>query len=353
MIQIQPDTAKNIRHGEELDMGILNHFLQNQLANFGEIIDIKQFPGGYSNLTYQITTSYNEYVLRRAPFGANIKSAHDMGREYKVLSILKPLYKAVPKTVIFCEDEAIIGSTFYLMEKVNGVILRGKNAKNYQIEPENMKMISELLIDNLADLHKINIENTELVHLGKPDGYVERQITGWIGRYEKSKTDYIPQMDEIANWMNTNMPKPQKPTFIHNDYKYDNVIFDANLEKIIAVLDWEMATLGDPLMDLGATLAYWCEASDGNFLKTMNLTWLPGNINRQEVIARYATKTGIDVSDILFYYVFGLYKNAVIIQQIYARWKLGLTKDPRFEFLILGVNELSNMAAKSIEKNNI
>ncbi len=198
MIQIQTDAAIQIRNGEELNLNALNAYLSRHLANFGEIVDIKQFPGGFSNLTYQITTTQNEYVLRRAPFGANIKSAHDMSREFRVLSLLKPLYNMVPKIVIFCEDEKVIGASFYLMEKVNGIILRGKSAKKYDIEPEKMRYLSECLIDNLAILHQINIEKTELQNLGKPDGYVERQVEGWIGRYEKSKTDSIDQMEEIA-----------------------------------------------------------------------------------------------------------------------------------------------------------
>jgi aminoglycoside phosphotransferase (APT) family kinase protein len=353
MIQIQPDAAIRIRTGEELNLNALNSYLKIHLTNFGEIVDIKQFPGGFSNLTYQITTTQNEYVLRRAPFGANIKSAHDMSREYRVLSLLKPLYNTVPKALIFCEDEKIIGASFYLMEKVNGIILRGKNAKKYEIEAEKMRHVSECLIDNLANLHQIDIENSELQHLGKPDGYVERQVEGWIGRYEKSKTDNINQMEEVAFWLKKNKPKPQKSSLIHNDYKYDNVIFDSDLQNIVAVLDWEMATLGDPLMDLGATLAYWCENGDGEFLKSMNITWLQGNLTRKEVVLRYAAKTQTDVTDIVFYYVFGLYKNAVIIQQIYARWKAGLTKDPRFEQLNFGVKELAMMAAKAIEKNSL
>jgi aminoglycoside phosphotransferase (APT) family kinase protein len=353
MIQIQPDIATQIRQGEELNLDSLSIYLKNNIDNFGEIVEVTQFPGGFSNLTYLVKTTNCEYVLRRAPIGANIKSAHDMSREYKVLTLLKPLYGAVPKAILYCDNESIIGATFYLMEKVSGIILRGNGATNYQIEPEKMRQLSECLIDNLAALHQIDIENSELKNIGKPEGYVERQVIGWVSRYEKSKTDQIENMDQVAIWLNEHKPKDQKPTLIHNDYKYDNVVFDGEMQKIIAVLDWEMTTIGDPLMDLGAVLAYWCESNDGDFLKTMNITWLPGNLSRQQVVDRYALITGIDVSDIIFYYVFGLFKNAVIIQQIYARWKLGITKDPRFEKLIFGVYELSAMALGAIKSGKI
>lgn len=354
MSEINIDQATQIRQGEELNLEILNDYLKSQVADFENIITITQFPGGFSNLTYLIKTKSKEYVLRRPPFGVNIKSAHDMGREYKVLSLLKPNYPKVPKPVIFCEDESIMGCQFYMMERVHGVIFRGKDALKMKIPEATMRQLSKNLIDNLADLHLLDIERTGLINLGKPEGYVQRQVEGWIGRYEKSQTDDIPAMVETASWLRANMPRPQAPAFLHNDYKYDNVILNPeDLTEILGVLDWEMSTVGDPLMDLGASLAYWCEEGDGQFLKSFNITWLSGNLTRKEVIERYAKKTGRDVSDILFYYVFGLYKNVVIMQQIYARWKAGLTKDPRFGALIYGINELSRMAINSINRRDV
>lgn len=353
MDQLQTDSAVEIRQGEELDLVKLEPYLASKIDDFEKIVQIKQFPGGFSNLTYLIESETKEYVLRRAPFGANIKNAHDMGREFKVLSTIQNHYKAAPKVEFFCEDEAVIGSPFYLMEKVNGIILRAKNAKKYNLEVEKWQHLSEILIDNLAQLHQIDIYKTGLINLGKPEGYVDRQLEGWLSRYSKSKTDEIIEMDLVANWLINNKPRQQKYAFIHNDYKYDNVVFDENLAEIKAVLDWEMATVGDPLMDLGAVLAYWCQKEDGGFAKSMNITWFEGNLNRKEAVQRYAQKTGIDVTDILFYFVFGLYKNATIVQQIYARWKAGLTKDPRFEGLIVGVIELANMANAAILKKSI
>jgi aminoglycoside phosphotransferase (APT) family kinase protein len=354
MSEVNIDQASQIRQGEELNREMLNNYLKSQVADFENITEITQFSGGYSNLTYLIKTDAKEYVLRRPPFGVNIKSAHDMGREFKVLSLLKPHYPKVPQPVIFCEDESIMGCQFYLMERVQGVIFRGKDAMKLQIPVEQMRQLSENLIDNLADLHLLDIEKTGLINLGKPEGYVLRQVEGWIGRYEKSQTDDIAAMLETAEWLRANMPRPQAPAFLHNDYKYDNVLLNpADLTEILGVLDWEMSTVGDPLMDLGASLAYWCESDDGDFLKSFNITWLSGNLTRNEVIEKYAKKTGRDVSDILFYYVFGLYKNVVIMQQIYARWKAGLTKDPRFGALIYGIHELSKMGVRAIRRGKM
>lgn len=354
MQEINANQATQIRRGEELNQAVLNDYLKSQLSDFENITDIFQFSGGYSNLTYLVKTASKEYVLRRPPFGAKIKSAHDMGREYKVLSLLKPHYPKVPKPIIFCEDESIMGCPFYLMERVQGVIFRGKDAHKLQIPTEQMRQLSENLIDNLADLHLLDIEKTGLINLGKPEGYVQRQVEGWIGRYDSSLTDDIPAMAQTADWLRANMPHPQPPAFLHNDYKYDNVLLNPdNLTEILGVLDWEMSTIGDPLMDLGASLAYWCELSDGDFLKSFNITWLEGNLTRNEVVERYAKKTGRDVSAILFYYVFGLFKNTVIMQQIYFRWKAGTTKDPRFGGLIYGIHELSTMAVRAIEKGKI
>ncbi len=351
--QITPDLAVTVRLGEELDVKSLTSYLSDNLQGFGNIKEIRQFPGGFSNLTYLVVGENSEYILRKAPIGANIKGAHDMGREFAVLSKLKNSFDEVPKVALFCENINVIGSSFYLMEKINGIILRAKYAKIYDFEPSKWKCLSEILVDNLSKLHQIDINESGLVSLGKPEGYVERQVNGWIDRYAKSMTDSIIQMGKVGQWLTNNMPRGQKPTFIHNDFKYDNVVFNTELTDIKAILDWEMATVGDPLMDLGASLAYWCQIGEGEFLKSMNITSFLGNLTRSEVVERYTKNTGTDVSEILFYYVFGLYKNAVIVQQIYARWKAGFTKDPRFETLVFGVKELAEMAFEAINKNKI
>ncbi|MEO1053172.1 MAG: phosphotransferase family protein [Bacteroidota bacterium] len=354
MSQDALDSARSIREGEELDTEKLSAYLKEQSEGFQGDIQVSQFPSGYSNLTYLLQIGDKEYVLRRPPFGANIKSAHDMGREYKVLSMLKPVYEKVPQPVLYCEDEAVIGGPFYMMERVTGIILRNQPPKGITMDTDTMKGISEACVDNLAALHNIDIVSTGLAEMGKPEGYISRQVEGWIKRYYNAETDKIKHMDATAEWMRANMPEDGTPSFIHNDYKYDNLVLDSkNLSNIEAVLDWEMATVGDPLMDLGTSLGYWGEANDSPALKPFNLTWLPGNLTREEVVERYATKTGKQLENMLFYYVFGSFKIGVIVQQIYARYKKGFTKDPRFAQLIYVVNACADNAQKAVSMGRI
>ncbi|WP_332368184.1 phosphotransferase family protein [Spirosoma telluris] len=282
-----------------------------------------------------------------------------MGREFRVLSLLKGHYDKIPEPVVYCESTDILGAPFYIMKRVTGVILRASMAPTLNLAPEQMRQLSEVLVDNLVDIHSLPIEAAGLIQLGKPDGYVQRQVEGWNQRYRTAETDTIEAMNSVGYWLQQNYPIEQPPAFLHNDYKFDNVLFASNeatgepLPVIKGVLDWEMATVGDPLMDLGATLAYWSEADDSPAYKNFNLTWLPGNLTRREVVARYAEKSGRDLSQILFYYVFGLYKNAVIAQQIYARWKQGHSKDARFGHLLPMIIELATKAAGNIERGEV
>lgn len=348
------DQPKEIRKGEELDLSKLKAYLSDHLDGFSGALEVSQFPSGFSNLTYLVKSDGKEYVLRRPPFGANIKGGHDMGREFKVLSLLKPVYPSVPTPMLYCQDESVLGAEFYVMERVSGVILRGRPPKDLALAPSLMKSISEACIDNLASLHTMDLKTVGLGDFGKPTGYTERQVLGWIGRYYKAETDKVSAMDEVATWMKTNIPEQKYVSFIHNDYKYDNLILNPNkLDEIIAVLDWEMSTVGNPLMDLGTSLAYWAQADDSDALKPFSLTWLPGNLNRAEFAARYGEKTGFDLSDQVFYYVFGAFKIGVIIQQIYARYNKGLTQDPRFANLIYAVMACAENARKAIEKDKI
>jgi aminoglycoside phosphotransferase (APT) family kinase protein len=357
MTTLKIDNPTQVRQGEELDLAKLNAYLQANLPDFEPITEVAQFPGGYSNLTYFLKTKNKEYVLRRPPFGAkDIKGGHDMGREFRVLSSLLSVgYEKVPKPIICCEDETVMGCTFYIMERVQGIILRAKDAqKLLETPPNELRKLSEALCDNLVSLHAIDIEKSGLVNLGKPEGYIQRQVEGWHKRYQNSQTDDLKAMDELANWLKTNMPAEGKPTLLHNDYKYDNVVLNPNnWSEIIALLDWEMTTVGDPMMDLGTTLSYWAENDDDVFLKNFNLTWLAGNLTRQEFATRYAERSGRDVSNILYFYVFGLFKNSVVIQQIYGRYKKGLTNDERFAGLIHGVKSLSKKGIVSLEKGRI
>ena len=343
-----------ITEEEHLHIASLNTYFQQHAPDIGEIRNITRFTGGYSNLTYCLETENNEYVLRMPPVGANIKSAHDMGREFRVLSLLKPHYAKVPAPVVYCELTEVIGSQFYVMEKLTGTILRASNAPKMNIPAEIFRNISASLVDNLVTLHSLDIKTTGLEQLGKPEGYVQRQTEGWIKRYYTAETDKIPSIDAVAEWLPKNYPREQQPAFLHNDYKYDNVILNPDdLSEIIGVLDWEMSTIGDPLMDLGATLAYWFEAGEGDVFKYYNLTWLPGNFTRKEFINRYTEKSGRDLSDILFYYVFGLFKNAVIAQQIYHRWKQGHSKDARFGALLPMIQLLGERASKAIASQTV
>ncbi len=342
------------RAGEVPDNSKLKNYLSSSLPGFAGELTIEQFPGGYSNLTFLLKASGKEYVLRKPPIGANIKSAHDMGREFNVLTALKPVYKPIPAPILFCDDANIIGSPFYIMERVRGIILRNRAPKGMDLSPAIMKSISESAVANLAALHSIDLETTGLINMGKPEGYIKRQVDGWIKRYFTAETDTIENMDKTAEWMQENVPADGTPAFIHNDYKYDNLVLDPeNLNRIMAVLDWEMATVGDPLMDLGTSLGYWGEADDSDALKPFNLTWLPGNLTREEVVQLYAATKKTVVPDMLFYYVFGSFKIGVIVQQIYARYKKGFTKDERFAGLIHVVNACAANAQKAINYKRI
>lgn len=350
------DQAKAVRKGEELDLAQLEPFLQEQLGMAGAELSIEQFPGGFSNLTYLIRLGDQGYVLRRPPFGAKIKSAHDMGREYKILSALSQSYNKAPKPLLYTEDESVIGAPFYVMERVEGVILRPKMPTEMAPSPEIMEGVAASLIDTFSDLHAVDYRAVGLGDLGRPEGYVARQIGGWTKRYFKSKTDELPEIEQVAKWLADNQPGESGTALIHNDFKYDNVVLDSqDWTKIIAVLDWEMSTIGDPLMDFGTSLGYWVTDDDPDWLKALSLspTVLPGNPNRTEVVRMYAEKSGRDLSDVVFYFAYGLFKIAVIVQQIYYRFKQGYTQDPRFTHLNQVVKGLGVMAQSAIHRKDV
>ncbi|MEL7249403.1 MAG: phosphotransferase family protein [Bacteroidota bacterium] len=350
------DQAVEVRAGEELNLEQLTQYLLKHVPDFTHITAIRQFPGGFSNLTYLLHTNLGEWVLRRPPKGAKIKSAHDMGREYRVLEKLQPIYGRIPAPIHLCEDEEQLGYSFYTMERVKGIILRNKPPQGLDLSAGQMRVISEAAIDNLALLHQIDIDATSVRNIGKPEGYVERQVSGWIKRYRNAQTDDIQSMDEVAEWMQANQPADGPPGLIHNDYKYDNLVLDQEEPaRILAVLDWEMATVGDTRMDLGTTLAYWTEPAEAKLMQLAagNLTWLPGNLNREEVVERYQQTTGQELGSTLFYYVYGAFKIGVIVQQIYRRWKQGHSNDPRFGGLIQAVHYFGNLARFAIDKDRI
>ena len=348
------DQPSSLRPGEAFSTEKLTAYLKD-FFSFSEAIAVRQFPSGFSNLTYLIQAGPEEFILRRPPLGANIKSAHDMAREYRVLVALKNAgYKNAPEPVLLCEDETVIGATFYLMRRVAGVILRNRVPAGLTISPATFQNISRAAIDQLAALHQLDLEVSGLGQMGKAEGYVARQVEGWIKRYENSETDTIDTLNEVAAWMKNHVPPAVDAAFIHNDFKYDNLVLDSNdLTRIVAVLDWEMATVGDRWMDLGTTLAYWAEAGDADALKPFGLTWMAGNMTRAEVLNYYQEKAGRGIGNFTFYYAFGCYKVATICQQIYHRYKKGITQDPRFGALIHLIRACGENAKRAIDDNHL
>lgn len=351
-MKVTEDVPRQIRPGEELDIAKLTGYLETQ---FGPgAVTVAQFPGGHSNLTYLVAHGGTEYVLRRPPFGSKVKSAHDMGREHTVLSKLSAVYPRAPRPFAYEPTGEVLGAPFYLMERRRGVILRKELPDGLAGDRGKLRRVCELLIEALVDLHAVDYAGAGLGDFGKPVGYIERQVTGWAKRYADAQTDDIPALNEAAAWLAAHMPTDGAPSLIHNDYKFDNVIFDPSLDRISGVLDWEMATLGDPMMDLGTTLSYWAQASDPpTYDQPFGPTATPGMLTRAELASHYFERSGRPPADMMFYYVFGLIKTAVVLQQIYYRWKKGLTADPRFGALIMGVQMLSERGRAAIERGSI
>ena len=349
----QPGTP---RPGEEPDRAKLSAFLREHLPGSAGALEIAQFPRGFSNLTYLLRLDGRELVLRRPPFGTTVKSAHDMAREFRILSQLHRVYPQAPEPVVYCADETVLGAPFYLMHRVTGVILRAAPPAGLALTPELMRRLSESAVDNLVAIHAVDYADAGLGDLGRPEGYVARQVEGWTKRYQKARTDDLAEMEQVAGWLAAHQPREIGACLIHNDYKYDNLVLDPDdLARIIATLDWEMATIGDPLMDLGSTLGYWVDADDPPQWRqqAFGVTKLPGNLNREQWVERYAARTGRAVGNVVFYYAYGLFKIAVIVQQIYARYRAGATKDERFARLIEVVRAASRLAARAIELGRI
>jgi aminoglycoside phosphotransferase (APT) family kinase protein len=289
-------------------------------------------------------------VLRRPPFGSKVKSAHDMGREHRLLSALHPAGLPVPKPIAFVDDESIMGEKFYLMERLRGVILRHEPPQGMAIDETLAARLSDALVDALAALHDVDWRAVGLGELGKPEGFVERQVTGWSKRWQDAKTDDIPEMEAVAAWLAARLPPSPPPAIVHGDFKFDNLILDpADPARIVGILDWEMATIGDPLMDVGTSLCYWVEAADPAELKkyAFGPTTRPGFATRRRLAERYAERRGLSLERLSFYYAFGLFKTAVVAQQIYFRWKQGLTRDPRFEGMLDGARALAGQAERA------
>lgn len=345
------DQAQSIREGEELDVKAVDGWLKQQVVDLSGEPKIKQFPGGSSNLTYLISYDNRELILRRPPFGTKAKSAHDMGREYRVMSALKPVYPYVPNMVAYCDDPAVLDCEFYAMDRIKGIIPRKELPDDLNLNEEQVHELCLAVVDRLIDLHKIDYQAAGLESLGKGWGYVDRQIDGWSKRFVNAKTADVPDYEKVMAWLDSNRPEQVAVCVVHGDYRLDNVVLNPDKPTdVIGVLDWEMATLGDPLMDLGNTLSYWIEANDSPAMHMMRLqpTHLPGMLTRSEVFAYYCEKMGFNDVNFTYYRVYGLFRVAVILQQIYYRFFHGQTKDQRFAAYGQIVNMLEQLCLQEI-----
>ena len=351
------DQSTQIRPGEELDASLIDPYLKAHIPGLSGTPTVSQFPGGASNLTYLLEYPGQEFVLRRPPFGHKAKSAHDMGREYRILNQLKDGFPYCPKAYVHCTDESVIGAEFYVMERVNGIILRSDLPAELGLDATKTEALCKSFIDKFVELHQVDYSACGLADLGKPEGYVERQIRGWSDRYEKALTPDAPSWEAVRAWLNDKMPADHPTSsIVHTDYRFDNVILDPhNPMQIIGVLDWELTTLGDPLMDLGNTLAYWIEAGDPAPVQLMRRqpSNAPGMLTRRQFVDYYAERSGIQIDNFDFYYTYGLFRLAGIVQQIYYRFFHGQTQDKRFAQFIHMNTLLEQMSLNVIGKSSL
>lgn len=345
------DTAR-VRPGEELNLSSLTDWLRGRIAGAEQGIAAEQFPSGHSNLTYllRMNADGREYVLRRGPLGPVAPKAHDMAREFRVLQMVHPYFPEAPAVFHLCEDRGVLGAVFFLMERRQGLVLREEIPPQFAMQQNYPQLLSEAFIDCLVRLHAIDVANTGLIALGKPEGFLERQVSGWADRWNRSKIEDMPKMDEIIRWLVDRRPSSLAPTLVHNDYKLDNVMVRPSADGIEAVLDWEMATVGDPLADLGLTLCYWAWGGAPQLRSQAlpSITSRPGWYTRDQFVQRYSERTGRDLSHIGYYEVLGILKLAVILQQIYYRFRRGQTQDARFQHFDKRVRALIDLAASLI-----
>ena len=331
----QQSDVIDVRPDERFDEAKLAAYLRGKLPGTEQPLTVRQFGGGAANLTYLLDYGHGkrEYVLRRPPLGPVAKSAHDMNREHRVLSVLHQVFPLAPRAFLYCEDPEIVGADFFVMERRHGTVVRRAIPPEFAAMPDAPRQMSAALIDALADFHGVDYAAIGLETLGRPEGFVARQIEGWYKRWHAAKHDEIPLMDDLYGWLKANMPATADHTLIHNDFKLDNVMLAADDPgRLVAIFDWDMCTLGDPLSDLGALMCYWTETSDPDYYQQASM--MPpaasGFMTRAELVARYADRSGRDVSNIGFYHALGLYRLVVIAAQIYIRYLRGQTQDQRF-----------------------
>ena len=347
-----PDNARAVRDEDAFDVDAVAAWL-GEHADIHGVPEVRQFSGGASNLTYLLRYPGRDLVLRRPPAGAKPSSGHDMAREYRIQSLLAPVYPYVPSMVGLCTDHSVLGSDFYVMDRVPGTILRTNPPANLDLSEEDTRILCLRIVDLLVELHGIDPEASGLSELGRGSGYVARQVAGWTARYAKARTDNVPDFARVTEWLAARQPGDVAQTVIHGDFRLDNIVLDENDPlKPVAVLDWELATIGDPLMDLGSSLAYWVQADDDDMmlLTKRQPSDLPGMLTRREIVEYYSERTGLPVDGWGFYEVFGLFRLAVIAQQIYYRYHHGHTTNPAFKDFWIVVGYLESRCSALIDR---
>jgi aminoglycoside phosphotransferase (APT) family kinase protein len=337
----------DVREDERFDEARLAAYLRGRLLGSEGAVSVRQFGGGAANLTYLLDYGACQYVLRRPPLGPLARSAHDMGREYKVLSVLHQAYPYAPRAYLHCDDPGVIGAEFIVMEQRQGIVVRRALPAAYAQWPQAPRQMSLALVDALVDLHVVDFSAIGLADLGRPAGFIERQIEGWYQRWQAAKTEEVPEMDAVYQWLKGHVPASTRFALVHNDYKLDNAMLAAkDPGRIVAIFDWDMATLGDPLSDLGGLLAYWTQASDPPDLQVLSMmpTGDLGFPARAELVERYAARSGWSVDNIGFYRTLGLFRVVVILAQIYIRYVRGQTHDQRFAALGPAIRPMAQAA---------
>lgn len=346
----------DVRPDERFDEARLRGYLSDRLPGAGGEMSVRQFGGGKANLTYLLTfDGSTEYVLRRPPLGSYAPSAHDMGRENRVLSVLCRAFPFAPRIYHYCEDEAVIGAPFLIMERCHGIVVRDIMPAPFASDADAPQQMSRALVDALADFHAVDYGALGLSELGRPAGFVKRQVEGWWRRWGAASPDDNPQVNAIFRWLAARLPDSGYYSLVHNDYKLDNTMFAADdPSRIVAILDWDMCTLGDPLSDLGTLLTYWTGPDDSAAVRDIG-TMPAGDFDfysRRQILSRYAERSGRDLSHIPFYHVLGIFRLLVILQQIYIRYVRGFTQDKRFARLNVSVDALTNWALEVMESGN-
>jgi len=342
--------VRKVREEDAFDVAAVDGWLREHAPSGAQIDSlaggppqVRQFRGGASNLTYLLAYPGRELILRRPPRGTRAVSAHDMAREFRIQKALAPVYPYVPKMVALCQDDEVIGSEFYVMERIEGTILRARIPPELGLDEDSTRRLCISAIDRLIELHLLDPQKAGLADMNKGPGYVRRQVEGWSERYRAAHTWNVPSFERVMRWLGERQPDDTTSKVVHNDFRFDNLVLAPDdPRRIVGVLDWEMATVGDPLMDVGGALAYWVQADDDRLMRALRRqpTDAPGMLSRREVVDHYRDRTGLAIDDWAFYEVFGLFRLATIIQQIYKRYHLRQTRNRTFRHYWLGVRYL-------------